>query len=470
MRIVARSALGIIVALVLASVVGGGRVTAGGGGGGGVPGLAADLSVAVTAPAGPLSGPFDVTITVGNSAGPASSSTLTTTLAFSGGSASSLTGDTAGCTALTATGFSCTFGDLGTGAQRVLVISVSLGCGQSVDVGASVSTTTPDAVLSNNQSQLSRDGACGEVDPRCYDEGGNYLCDNPCYNPETGEYSVCDECVPDVPNAGPDQFVDEGDTVTLDGQVGEICLVPAISWTQIAGPPVALSDPYASAPTFTAPNVNGETTLTFRFAADAQSDTVDVVVSPVGAPILIWHAVRHTTGGDVPYVPGTWSRDQVTVYFTCTDGEGAGLVSSFPAQKNYEGDGIFHVPQRGWSCRDGDGHVADVEPFLVMVDRHAPTCSVSPLMQYVPSDGAMHTRSVAVKGQDGLLPSSELVFKLLSVSGGGVAGWNIGSSTPALDVEGRFLGVPGPAHVITYQVTDPAGWSQTCSAKVATAR
>lgn len=463
MRLVARG-LSVVAALVVALVLGGGSVTAGGD-----PGPVADLSVAATAPAGPVSGSVDVTITVGNSAGPAQSSMLTTTLAFSGGSASTLTGDTTGCTALSATGFSCNFGDLGTGAQRVLVVSVSLACGQSVDVSASVSSTTPDGASGDNQSQLSRDGACGEVDPGCYDEGGNYLCDNPCYNPETGEYSSCEECVPDAPSAGPDQFVNEGDEVTLAGDLGLVCLVPTIAWTQIAGPPVTLSETFSLSPTFTAPPVNAPTVLTFQLEA-GETDTVDIVVSPVGAPVVTIRAVRHTTGGDVPYVPGTWSREQVTVYFSCTDDSGAGLVSSFPAQKNYEGDGVFHLPQRGWSCRDGDGHVAEVEPFLVMVDRHAPTCSVSPVVQYVPSDGVMHTRSVAVTGQDGLLPAAALVFKLLSVSGGGVAGWDIGSSTPSLDLKGKFLGVPGPAHVITYQVTDPAGWSQTCSTKVATAR
>lgn len=459
-----RAALTIAVALSAAFFSAGRLASAGGGV------TFAHLSVVATAPTDPAPGAFDITITVQSLGGPAADTTLTTTLAFGpNSSGSSLTGDTTGCGALTATGFSCNFGTLGTGATRTLTISVFLNCGGSVDLGASVTTSTPSITSGEDQSQLSRDPVCHSGDS-CYDQvTDEYLCDNPCYNPDTGEYDQCEECVPDAPNAGPDQFVDEGDTVALDGQLGEICLVPTTSWTQIAGPPVTLSDPYAAAPTFTAPNVNSETTLTFRFAADAQSDTVDVVVSPVGAPILSWHAVRHTTGGDVPYIPGTWSREQVTVYFTCSDDAG-GLVNSFPPQKNFEGDGTFHLPRPGWSCSDKDGHVAEVEPFQVMIDRHAPTCSVSPLVQYVPSDGAMHTRSVTVSGQDGVLPASALVFKLVSVSGGGVAGWSVGSSTPSLDVKGTFLGVPGPAHVITYQVTDPAGWSQTCSAKVATAR
>lgn len=61
---------------------------------------------------------------------------------------------------------------------------------------------------------------------------------------------------PPLADAGPDQSVDEGVGVALDGSgslpdPGEL----AFQWTQISGTPIALDDPTAVTPTFTAPAV-----------------------------------------------------------------------------------------------------------------------------------------------------------------------------------------------------------------------
>ncbi len=71
-----------------------------------------------------------------------------------------------------------------------------------------------------------------------------------------------------VADAGPDQTVDEGVTVTLDGSNSwdpEDGSELSYLWEQTVGPSVTLSDPTAVQPTFTAPDVGpGGISLTFQ--------------------------------------------------------------------------------------------------------------------------------------------------------------------------------------------------------------
>jgi ELWxxDGT repeat protein len=97
-----------------------------------------------------------------------------------------------------------------------------------------------------------------------------------------------------VAEAGPDQTVDEGADVSLDGTASSDPNGDPLSyqWEQIGGPTVALSDPTTAQPGFVAPTVpSGGTTLTFRLTVSdgthtSPADTVNITVKNVNqAPV-----------------------------------------------------------------------------------------------------------------------------------------------------------------------------------------
>jgi hypothetical protein len=117
---------------------------------------------------------------------------------------------------------------------------------------------------------------------------------------DSGGLQSTDTCLVDVSpvnqpptaNAGPDQIVNEGDTVMLDGSNSTDLDdgIAAYQWQQTGGPSVILSDPLVPAPTFTAPTVgSGGVALTFMLtvtdsAGQQNSDTCTVNVSNNNIP------------------------------------------------------------------------------------------------------------------------------------------------------------------------------------------
>jgi Ca2+-binding RTX toxin-like protein len=86
-------------------------------------------------------------------------------------------------------------------------------------------------------------------------------------------------------DAGADQVVDEGATVTLQAtgsQDADASDDLTYTWRQVSGPPVELDDPHAAQPSFTAPDVDDTTPIRFEVEVsdgeDMHVDQVDVVV------------------------------------------------------------------------------------------------------------------------------------------------------------------------------------------------
>lgn len=87
-------------------------------------------------------------------------------------------------------------------------------------------------------------------------------------------------------NAGPDQIVNQGDAVTLNGSASSDSdgSIASYSWLQTSGTGVTLSDSGAPSPSFTAPGVSGALTFQLSVTDNLGATAIDTVVITVNGP------------------------------------------------------------------------------------------------------------------------------------------------------------------------------------------
>ncbi len=133
-------------------------------------------------------------------------------------------------------------------------------------------------------------------------------------------------------DAGSDQSVNEGETVTLDASLSsDDTAITSYAWAQTSGPVVTLTDDDTATPSFTAPAVDAETALVFEVTVnDAEAESASATVTVTVLPVSENQAPVADAGDDQSLVEGNEvnldasasSDDQAVTSFAWTQTSG----------------------------------------------------------------------------------------------------------------------------------------------------
>jgi hypothetical protein len=136
-------------------------------------------------------------------------------------------------------------------------------------------------------------------------------------------------------DAGPDQSVQQGQTVTLDGSAS--LNYTSLAWTQLSGPTVTLTGADTAKATFTAPNtaVQMEFQLTAQGPGGPSTDTVLITVQPVTAPVADAGPDQNVLVGNTVVLDGTASTGASTFAWTQASGPAVTLTGADTARPTF---------------------------------------------------------------------------------------------------------------------------------------
>ena len=172
---------------------------------------------------------------------------------------------------------------------------------------------------------------------------------------------------PPTVEAGPDQTVDEGDTVTLSGTASDPegnTLV--YRWTHDSDLPIGLADSRIPTTTFTAPEVAFDTTVTFTLEASdgtkSASDDITVIITHVNKPPTAEAGLSYTVdAGDTVTLSGTASDpDSTQLTYSWTHDSDLPIYSASPENPEAVGS-IVDTEGSGEIFLDGARGIATFE-------------------------------------------------------------------------------------------------------------
>lgn len=214
-----------------------------------------------------------------------------------------------------------------------------------------------------------------------------------------------------VADAGADQTVDSGSAgVTLDGSGSSDSdgTVASYAWSQTAGTAVTLDETDPTMPTFAAPVVAADETLTFQLVvtdddgASSAADTVDVVVIANAAPVANAGADQTVDEGTVGVtLDGSGSTDSdgtVEAYtWSQTAGTAVTLDETNPAMPTFTAPALVADETLTFelTVTDDDGSVSSADSVDVLVVANVPPTAnagadaTADALQLVTLDGSL---------------------------------------------------------------------------------
>ncbi|HEX9810749.1 MAG TPA: PKD domain-containing protein, partial [Burkholderiales bacterium] len=257
--------------------------------------------------------------------------------------------------------------------------------------------------------------------PRASDGGsGTARCD-------IGAY----ELVRPIANAGPDQRVNGGAAVALDGSGSSAPgSIVSFAWTQLAGATVSLSGADSASPSFTAPSVPGvlqfQLSITDNFGTTV-SDTVDVVVN--AAPSADAGADQTVSTGASINLSGSASADTdgsiVGYSWVQTSGSAVALNNADTATPNFSAPAAAGALEFQLTVTDNDGATSgDSVTVTVSEPVPVPTTNIPPVAQ-ASADKTVRPHSVVfLSGWKSFDPDGRVVaYRWQQTSGPPVRMW-----------------------------------------------
>ncbi len=207
--------------------------------------------------------------------------------------------------------------------------------------------------------------------------------DGPLRGTDTVDITVRDAAQNRAPvaNAGPDQAVDEGSAVTLDGSGSSDPDNNTLtySWSQTGGTPtVTLTRANTAQPTFTAPNVTANTVLTFTLTVSdgllSHTDTVAITVRDVTqnrSPVANAGADQAVDEGTAVALDGRGSSDPdgTTLIYAWTQTQGAAvtLAGANTAQPTFTAPSVTADTVLRFSLTVSDGTLSSTDTVNITV-------------------------------------------------------------------------------------------------------